>query len=475
MNRYIALGTSCLVLALTSLVLSTPAYPDTEQPANLQQIAEKRIAGDSSRACIAIGRVQLLEDGAQLNREMAFACAEPSAEQPNAQTVFEIGSISKAMLGTIVASMSQQGRLDIEAPIKDYISTPVPGADDNPIRIRHLLTHSSGLPRLPNLQPADIDDPYAEFTREELLESLQHAALTSEPGEQFAYSNFGYMLLSMIVAEIAQEPLTELYKKRLFEPLGMVHSGFGIATIDGHHAHGEVAANWNFPFNMEGVGGVRSSLHDMLNFAQLMLGLGPAELVDAMQLAQQPLSIVEEQPMGWGWMHYRHNGHLYLVHGGGTGGFNAAIIADLDSAQAVVVLANGALYNTHDVQKLALHVLDPSVEPGMAHQVGEVPAELNLSDYEGNYPLMPGCVLKVFIEKDADDVPQLMLQATGQGAAPITYQQDDVFENLQYGVELHFERDDNNQVMALELRQHGQRLQGERQPLEADRGSDESD
>lgn len=429
--------------------------------ADISAAVQARIEGDSSGGCLAVGRIKVIEDGADISRETAFACADNETNRPDARTVFEIGSISKAMLGVLAADLVLQGDLDIERPVADYLPYSGPPDTADNVLVRHLLTHTSGLPRLPVLQPADQEDPYADFTDEALWRSFESAPLASQPGAEYSYSNFAYMILSKLIAEVSGQSLQDYYQTRLFEPLAMEHSGFGLATIEGRLANGDAAKNWNFPKDMEAVGGVRSSLHDMLNFAQLQFGLGPPELVEAAQQSHQLLAEVGEHRIAWGWMLHERNNRQYIMHGGGTGGFNAVIIIEPAEQQAVVVLANAALYNTQDVQSLGLHLLDDSVEPGLAHRVAAQPEALSLKDYEGDYPLVPGFNLRIFVEDN-----QLYLQASGQPSAPLNYQSEDTFENLQFGVEIEFERDEAGQVSGLELRQFGQTLSGPREVVD---------
>ncbi|RUO32347.1 serine hydrolase [Aliidiomarina soli] len=445
------------IAVMAGLVAGLLSLMGSANGADISTAVEARIEGDSSGGCLAVGRLQVIEDGADIRRETAFACADNDTSRADARTVFEIGSISKAMLGVLAADLVLRGDLDIDRPVADYLPHAGPPDTADTILVRHLLTHTSGLPRLPALQPADHEDPYADFTDDALWRSFENAPLASEPGEAYSYSNFAYMILSKLIAEVSGQSVQDYYQTRLFEPLAMEHSGFGVETIEGRLANGDAAKNWNFPKDMEAVGGVRSSLHDMLNFAQLQLGLGPSELVEAAQQSHQLLAEVGEQRIAWGWMLHERNNRQYIMHGGGTGGFNATLIIEPAEQKAVVVLANAALYNTQDVQSLGLHLLDDSVEPGLAHRVAARPEAISLEDYEGDYPLVPGFNVRIFAEDN-----QLYLQVSGQPSAPLNYQSEDVFENLQYGVEIEFERDETGQVSGLELRQYGQTLSGPR-------------
>lgn len=429
--------------------------------ADLEAALKERIEGDSSGACIAAAHITTEESNTQVRQ--SFYCANDDSEQPTASSVFEIGSISKAMQGMVLASLQLNGDIDVETPIQDFLpDTEVPVYEDQPILLKHLLTHSSGLPRLPaTLSPADADNPYADFTTEQLLDALEQAELATAPGETFAYSNFAAMLLSHILSSHTGTDLDILYQTHIFGPLNMQDTGLNVATVQGHSADGKDAKNWDFPTNMQGVGGVRSSLRDMVRFARVQLGDGPEEQVAAAQQSHQVLVEPDAQPMAWGWMLFTQNERDYVMHGGGTGGFNAMVAVDPDKGEAAVVLASGALYQTGDVQALALHLLDDSIPVGEPHVLSARPDDIELSDYTGSYELMPGFAIRVFVEDD-----DLYIQGTGQPAAVVQYKSEDVFENVQFGAEFTFERNDEGEVDSMVLRQFGQTLRGDREPPE---------
>lgn len=452
------------LMALVPLLCASSLLAETQT--DIEQALSTRIDQDMSGGCLAVAYVKV-ENG-ELIRHDGFRCAQSEQTPPDADSRFEIGSVSKAMLGHIAAQMALEGKFNPEAELAEFMpDLTLPVVDGEPIRLKHLLTHTSGLPRLPAyLAPQNLADPYADFTEEALHRSLDNIQLASQPGQSFAYSNFAYMVLSNVVAQIEQESLSDIYHTRLFNPLGMNSSSFGGETEQGHSAEGANVPNWNFAENMEGVGGVRSSLNDMVKFAAAQLGVGDDTSVEAARFAHQILVETEQQAMGWGWMHYlhnksQHNERKYIMHGGGTGGFNAVVIIEPDAEQASVVLSNAALYSSGDVQRLGLHLLDNEVGPGEAYIPATMPETVNLNDYDGRYPLMPGFAIDVFVENG-----RLYIQGTGQPAGEVVYKEQDIFENIQFGAVFVFERDEQGQVIALELQQAGQQLRGEREPLQ---------
>ena len=151
--------------------------------------------------------------------------------------------------------------------------TSVPSRDGHQITLEDLATHTSGLPRNPaNLDAADPDNPYADYTVTQLYDFLASYELTTDPGSHFEYSNVGAALLGHALALRAGIPFEDLVRTRILEPLDMTSTGITLdpATaqrfVDGHDARGNVTSRFDMPV-LAGAGALRSSVNDMLKFA----------------------------------------------------------------------------------------------------------------------------------------------------------------------------------------------------------------
>ncbi|RUO32676.1 serine hydrolase [Aliidiomarina sanyensis] len=453
--------TALWLCCIAGLSWSLPGIADNA-PVPVQNAVEGRISGDMSGACIAAARIAPNQEGV-LEVERGFACANAQTPLPDERSRFEIGSVSKTMLGALVAAQVREGELDINQTVASLLPDGVRFSDPRAesMTLAHLLTHTSGLPRLPsNLNPADVSDPYADYTEELLWEAVQTTELTTDPGEAFAYSNFAYMLLSQLVSEHAERSLSDLFEQTVFAPLGMTTASFSGETLPPTNSDGNGVANWHMPKNMEGVGAVRASLMDLENYVKGHLGEAPADVFSALQLSQTTLLSPGGRDLAWGWMIAPASGVNYVAHGGGTGGFTSMVAFDPQSRLGAVVLTNGALYQTGDIQLLALHLMDSTIPPGSPYRLPEQPEQLDLAQYEGVYPLLPGFDLRIFVQDG-----QLHIQGTGQPSAPVAYAEEDTFENRQFGARFVFERDAAGHVVSVVLHQGGQQLRGERQPL----------
>ncbi len=136
------------------------------------------------------------------------------------ESVFDLASLTK-VVATTTASMLlyERGQLDIEAPVSRYL-----GAFNTPerqsITIRHLLTHTSGLPAWRPFYQDGI------ITRDAVLEEILSVELLTEPGEEYRYSDFGMISLALVIEEITGEPFDEWCTHNIFDLLGMGSTSF---------------------------------------------------------------------------------------------------------------------------------------------------------------------------------------------------------------------------------------------------------
>lgn len=349
--------------------------------AALARVVDQRLAGDRTGACFAVA---VIED-AHVAR--TYRCADSEgALRVGADTAFEIGSVSKTMTAALLAGLIAEGRASLDDPLAAYLpdTVAVPTFEGRPILLRHIVTHTSGLPALPaRMQGADPADPYAALDEAALLGSLGDVSLARAPGSRFEYSNFASMLLSYAVARRAGQPFEALLDARVFSPLGM-HGAYiaqrpeGVRAATGHLPNGRATAAWTFPDAMAGVGGVRATLDDMVRYVQGQLGSGPEGDASATLAALQAtqVTVSEQPPMAMHWMIVPIGGRRVLMHEGGTGGFSSLVGFDVERRRGVVVLSDTALTALGGLGSLGAHLLDPAVPVGAPRREAAPPAEV---------------------------------------------------------------------------------------------------
>ena len=261
----------------------------------------------------------------------------PDAGMPvNNDTLFEIGSLSKPITAAVIFSLYEKHKLDIDSPVVPYLAGEY---EVDPvfehIRIRDILVHLSGLPRIPHsllLKMEGNEDPYAVISKQDIANYLESPVEITKPGK-FNYSNFGYSLLAEIIKLITRKSFDEACWDNLFKDLGMTRTGTsGKFTNDenkavGYTTSGKRSAYWTGPF-LDGPGSILSTNRDMFVFLQHMMQVpGPAA-----RGWQCKKGLIAK------WLGYRD----YYWHNGMTGGFSSYMAFNRKKNAGMCVLLNKA-------------------------------------------------------------------------------------------------------------------------------------
>ncbi len=327
----------------------------------------------------------------------------------DADTVFEIGSITKVFASLLLADMVNGGLVALDDPVVDYLpeGATMPMFDDQAITLRHLARHESGLPRLPaNLAYSDLRNPYVDYGEEQLLAFLASYEPQRAPGSEYAYSNLGFGLLGYALARAGGEDFETLLRMRILDPLEMDDTGITLTAdqqarfAKGRDEYNRETPAWDLGV-LTGAGAMRSTVNDMLKFAAA--AIDPASpLAPAMQLALSDLRQAPGYRAGLGWMVVPAPSGVIAMHGGGTGGFRSHIAVQEDSGQSVVVLTNSAVEPS--AQDISLHLLigTPLAEAGPVPAAPETVEreEIQLTDAQldrivGTYRFAPSLDLRV--------------------------------------------------------------------------------
>jgi serine-type D-Ala-D-Ala carboxypeptidase/endopeptidase len=284
----------------------------------------------------------------------AYGSPGPGAMPLDADSVFEIGSITKVFTATLLADMVDRGEVKLDDPVARFLpdTVRVPERNGRKITLLDLTTQSSGLPRMPdNLRPRDFTNPYADYTAEQMFEFLGRYELPRDIGAQYEYSNLGVGLLGQALTRRAGKGYEALVKERILDPLQMEHSGVTLTPwmrehlAKGHNAQGAVTSNWDIPA-FAGAGALRSTMNDMLRFARANLDPSGGRLQRVMQQTHEARRAAgPAMSIGMGWHIRRVNDRDVVWHNGGTGGYRTWIGFDQARRIAAIVLTNSALGN----------------------------------------------------------------------------------------------------------------------------------
>ena len=151
-------------------------------------------------------------------------------------TFFQLASIAKTFTSTAILQLVEQGKVELDAPVTKYLPYfALADGREGEITVRHLLTHTSGLPdnswtdMSPYLEARDD-----EMALEDHVRSAREVSLLFDPGTKFEYTSFGYDVLGDIVAKVSGQPFEEYVAEHVFTPLGMDHSTLLLGDVDLH-------------------------------------------------------------------------------------------------------------------------------------------------------------------------------------------------------------------------------------------------
>ena len=298
--------------------------------------------------------------------------AKERPRAPDADTVFEIGSITKVFTSLVLADMIERGEVNADTPVADLLpkTANVPSRDGRQITLLDLSMQMSGLPRVPlNLMPADGANPYADYTPRKLYEFLSGYTLKRDPGEKYEYSNLGAGLLGHALALKAGMSYEQLVRTRILEPLGMKDTGITLTAdqktrlAQGYNMSLNPAKSWDFDA-LAGCGALRSTANDMLTFLSAAMGLHdtPLRAAFARMLSVRKDTGMPSIQIAMAWHIFTRFGTDIVWHNGGTYGFRSFAGFNPATKTGVVVLCN----TFADNDDIGVHVLDTRY--GMAGQ-----------------------------------------------------------------------------------------------------------
>jgi CubicO group peptidase (beta-lactamase class C family) len=317
---------------------------------------------------------------------------EDGDRAPDASSLFEIGSISKVFIGTLLADAVRRGEVHPDDPASLYLPATVklPQWDGVPITLLDLATHTSGLPRELSGRPTQDLTPGAWV--QAMYEFLSNCELTHKPGTKYVYSNIGMTLLAHILARRTGIPYERLLAERVLQPLGMMRTGFEPARnllphlATGHNSVLHPVDTYEYSMlDHVYVGGMISSAEDMLKFASAVMGLEPSTLLPAFQDAVQPQRFAWSGKTGLAWL-IEQGTYPIVHHSGQTSGMHAYLGFDPQRKIGVVVLANAAV----PMDDIGPHLLYPSRYALETHQPRAIPTSFSvapdvLASYAGDY------------------------------------------------------------------------------------------
>jgi CubicO group peptidase (beta-lactamase class C family) len=258
-------------------------------------------------------------------------------------------SLSKQLTAACAGLLVQAGRLDIESPLALWLPELPSWAAT--IRLRHLVHHIGGLPADPGID--GVLPMGQDRTTAAVVAALSRVpTLSTAPGREFRYSNAGYVCLALAVQRAAGQPLPDIAREYLFDPVGMHDTLFWPGPAPMPPGSVPLVPPRPAPLSL-GDGGAWSTAHDLLRWAHAM----NEDALGVTALLQTPGTLDDGQPLDYAWgVGVRiHAGHRTYRHGGGWPGlrvllaripdlgFGLAVIAPGDNTDRHVALADALL------------------------------------------------------------------------------------------------------------------------------------
>ena len=260
-------------------------------------------------------------------------------------TVFELASVTKQFTAAAIMLLVEEGKVQLDDPLPWHL-TRAPETW-KPITVRHLLTHTSGLPGLGgSFKALWPGGPRMRYTTAQLFDAAIKDELSFAAGERFQYSDVGYFLLGMIIETASGQRYRDFLAERFFKPLGMnATSVIDVSRIEKRRAEnytlsdGKLVHNWRvWDVELPSHYGVLSTVKDLVTW-DTALASGKVLKRDSLDVMWTPVRLNSGAfyPYGFGWVVDERRGHRNIYHTGITG---TELSRFPDDGLTVVVLTN---------------------------------------------------------------------------------------------------------------------------------------
>lgn len=338
--------------------------------------------------------------------------------------VFRIGSITKEFTAVAILQLQEKGKLDIKDPIHKYL--PDYPKQGKGITIEHLLTHTSGIKRYDGM--AEVEHlQHTAVTPMQIIKVFKDAPLEAEPGEQYQYNNYGYILLGAIIEEVSGMSYAAYLEQNIFKPALLKNTYFGEELApaqdratgyqrqDGRYAKAPYL-NMAIPY---AAGALLSNIDDLYTWTKALQNhqlLSEESLAKAFSAYQ--LKNGSQTPYGYGWQLSEMYNRKVVGHDGVIQGFLSYALYLPEEDLFVAVLSNCTCKNPVDAtNKLTALALG---EFPVLQKEGKDPSQVD--QYLGAYQFEEGIRQEIFREDH-----QLYSLSTGDRRRPIYRSNEDQF------------------------------------------------
>jgi CubicO group peptidase (beta-lactamase class C family) len=346
------------IVLVIVLCLSACAFADKADDIVRAEMAKGKIPGVA---------VAVIQDGKQV-KVKGYGYSNIEHKVPvKPETIFQSGSMGKQFTAALAMMLMEEGKLSLSDKISKYLTEGAGKWDD--ITVRHLLTHTSGLPDL----PYGAMDMRKDYTEEDLVKFLVDKNAVEKPGEKWRYNNGGYVMLGVLLGRVGGKFYGDQLAEKIFKPLGMNTARIITESdIVPNRAAGYVPVNgqlknheWVAPkLNTTADGSLYWSILDLIKwdaalYTEKLLKKSSLEMMwTPVKLNDGKTADMRGSGYGFGWAIGKHGANRMLHHGGAWQGFTTWIGRVPEKKTTVIVLGNLAGGNTEGIgRKLLEHYL----------------------------------------------------------------------------------------------------------------------
>lgn len=381
------------------------------------------------------------------------------------ETVFRIGSLTKQFTATGILLLANEKKLSIDDPIESYLPS-LPNSY-NDVKIKHLLTHTSGIVDYQHTDEFDnlIQNKYYDMVNEDLdskviFEILSKYNLEFQPGSQFSYSNSGYFLIGQIINKISNQSMASFLEEMIFQDLKMYNTRFfsstdiiknratGYTDINGKiilNPHINMESNLYFPS-----GGIMSTVDDLFKWHQVLIHDSLfSKLAENYFFKPYLLNDGTESIYGMGYFIHKLKNQQLIFHNGDVSGYSSSMLYLPDDDIFIVLLGNSDLYSLfssryhENIGKRIAAILMGNPFPDFDEQ--EIAVD-SLTKYTGTYIFEKNIMRKIGIEAN-----RLYVQRNNGRKVPLLKSINDTFFFKNYLIYISFEYDKDKNVRKMTM------------------------
>ena len=354
------------------------------------------------------GVVLVAKDGKPILREVFSLANRELNVAATADTIFRLGSITKQFTAASILQLAEQGKLSVDDPISKYY--PEAPAAWAPITLKHLMTHTSGIPSYTAIPGFFMQLARLDKTPDEIVALTRDKPLDFPPGSKYTYDNTGYILLGHVIEKVSGQTYAAYLQEHIFTPLGMKDSGYDVSdailprrasgySMAGGKPRNAAYLSMTLPY---AAGSLYSTVDDLLIWDQ---ALHAGKAIKSASVAAMFTDYGFKYGFGQS-IRAQKDGRRIWGHNGGINGFSTQINRLPDEGLTVIVLAN---IEQAPAGRIADKLTDLYFDPSVAAGAGVKPTTAEMDRFVGRYQLAPNLVIAV--TRDGD---HLLAQATNQ-------------------------------------------------------------